>query len=150
MASEEDINISRTDVDPMAEQADRSQGSSTAMGGFGAVRDHLRRNQAEKGEEGVEGSRLVVSNGQNSHRSSGGERQPALGRAAAGVGLASFDRSLVSDLAPSGSNGQITISRISTLGSYLPEEAELIKDGGSRNLTSLPETTFFKRKDETS
>ncbi|KAL4332857.1 hypothetical protein GQ457_07G003640 [Hibiscus cannabinus] len=83
VASEEDINISQTDVDPMAEQADRSQGSSTAMGGFGAVRDHLRRNQAEKGEDGVEGSRLVVSNGQNSHRNSGGERQPALVRAAA-------------------------------------------------------------------
>ncbi|KAL4303304.1 hypothetical protein GQ457_10G009280 [Hibiscus cannabinus] len=65
-------------------------------------------------------------------------------------GLASFDRSLVPDLAPSGSNGQITISRISTLGSYLPEEAELIKDGGSRNFTSLPGATFFKRKDKTS
>ncbi|KAK8599780.1 hypothetical protein V6N12_049653 [Hibiscus sabdariffa] len=31
-------------------------------------------------------------------------------------GLVSFDRSLVLDLAPSGSNGRITVSRISTLG----------------------------------
>ncbi|KAL4336232.1 hypothetical protein GQ457_07G003230 [Hibiscus cannabinus] len=69
--------------------------------------------------------------------------------------LASFDRSIVSNLAPSGSNGQITISRISTLGSDLQEEAELIerlkyRDEGSRNLTSLQERLFFKRNDKTS